>query len=401
MKIIIYCPFIAKGKGGLERVGVELANEMARRGHEIHLAYNAYKDSVPHFKVIDKVVLIPWDKPISHFREKIIEIDPDVFFVFNGGHNIISFSKIVYGSKIPFAYQEATNPKRLIRDNWSKAKKISLCEAAWERDVVASGAVRIRQTMPSYKASFPLYIQKQVRYFPNAVIPAKKIADASYNGSSKKTLINIGGLKKVKNIIPLLEAFAQLQPKFSDWQIKVFGGGFDNEKDYQFEIENRVKRLNLESSVLFMGETEEIYKEYEQSHIHIITSNDEGRPTCVCEAMSHGLPSIGLSECPGTNELIKHQENGLLVDSKNNLHDNLVKSLKRLMSSHNERKIFGLQAYEDSLAFNPAAVYDKWESFFNEAALYKNNVDKLFVEQCEINYELALHTLRMRMNNIF
>lgn len=398
MKIVIFCPFIAKGRGGLERVGIELANAMAERGHKIYLAYNAWGDCKPVYPVSNKVVLIPWEKPYPDFRNKLLEINPNVFFVFNGGYRLMDFYKAVCGSAIPFAYQEATNPRRLCNDNWAQIKKIFLGQAAWEREILASAAVRIRQTMPSYAFSLPAYIRPQIRFFPNAIIPAGKIAKQDANNAAIKTIINIGGLKRVKNIMPLLKAFSDLSPDFPDWQINVFGKGFHSEADYQNSIHSFVNKARLEDRVSFMGESKEIYKEYEKSHIHVITSKDEGRPTCVSEAMSHALPSIGLSSCPGTNELIRHEYNGLLVNTKDNLLENLKNALQRLMSSSKERVRLGQQAYEDSKAFWPEKVYDKWEMFFVEAAAYRDDIEKLYRQQTEIDRELAMHARRVRQS---
>ena len=395
MKIFFYCPFIAAGKGGMERVGTELSNAMQSRGHEIILGFDKRNDNKPKYNVVPEVKLFPWDKPYSQLKKILLKFNPDVFFVFNGGYRFIQFLAAVDNTNIPFAIQECTNPMRLRKDNWAKLRRISLGQASWERELVASAAVRIRQTMPSYVLSLPDYIRPQVRFFPNAVMPASKLANLS-DGEHKKTIINIGGLKKVKNIFPLLEAFKKISKEFPMWRIKVYGGGFKNEKSYQDSIHSFVKINGLENQIFFEGETDFIYDAYATSQIHVITSKDEGRPTCVCEAMCHGLPSIGFNSTPGVNELIRQNENGILVDYKKEGIEAFSKKLSQLMSDNEMRQRLGKKAYENSKEFIPKKVYEIWEKFFNEAAKYKNNIDLLFKEQAKINSELAFHALRMR-----
>jgi glycosyltransferase involved in cell wall biosynthesis len=111
--------------------------------------------------------------------------------------------------------------------------------------------------------------------------------------------------------------------------------------------------------------------------------------------MSVGLPSIGFSDCPGTNELIRHEVNGLLATAEDRV-AGLEAVLRRLMSSPELRSRLGQKAFEDSKAFDPQKIYDQWEQLFYEAADYKNDPERLMREQMAIDAERALHAKRMR-----
>ncbi len=400
MKLFIYCPFITLGRGGLERVGTELVNALSRRGHEILLGYNDKKSNEFAFPLEKNIRLLPW-KGSSYLglRDVIEEEDPDLYFVFNGGYRLMEFQAAAEDTGVPFAYQESTNPQRLRRDNWALLRNIPLGQAAWERELVASAAVRIRQTMPSYAQTLPPYIRNQVRFFPNAVTPASQRADLV--GPAGKTIINIGGLKKVKRLFPLLEAFKLLAEDFPDWTVKSFGNGFHYESDHQEAIHAYVKEAGLEGRVLFPGETDSIYDEYAKAQIHVITSINEGRPTCVCESMAHGLPSVGFQDCPGTNEIIRHGHNGLLLDYDALGPRGFADELGTLMSSAEERIRLGENAYQESLEFLPQKIYGQWEEFFKEAAAYKSEPDRLLREQMAIDPETARHAARMRPAHIW
>jgi glycosyltransferase involved in cell wall biosynthesis len=113
--------------------------------------------------------------------------------------------------------------------------------------------------------------------------------------------------------------------------------------------------------------------------------------------MATGLPSIGFSDCPGTNQLIQHEKNGLLALPEDRV-TSLENAMRKLMSSAAMRARMGRQALEDSKAFDPNRIYDQWETLFLEAAEYKKDPGRLLREQVAIDPERALHAQRCRKN---
>ena len=73
LMIVFYCPFIASGKGGLERVGIEVANAMSMRKHQVVLAYHNRGDANPSYPVHNEVSLLPWNEhDLYSLREELI-----------------------------------------------------------------------------------------------------------------------------------------------------------------------------------------------------------------------------------------------------------------------------------------------------------------------------------------
>ena len=208
-------------------------------------------------------------------------------------------------------------------------------------------------------------------------------------------IINIGGVKDNKNLITLLKAFALLAKEYSNWVIKVFGKTLSGKKPHEVKLIEFIKKNSLEKRVFFCGPTDDIFSEFVNSQIHVISSLSEGCPNCVLEAMVTGLPSIGFADCPGTNELIRDGKNGLLVSPDDRV-NNLGQALRQLMDSKDLREKMGAKAIEDTKAFAPGAVYDQWEQLFYEAAEYKADPERLFREQMVIDPERAMHARRMR-----
>lgn len=66
--------------------------------------------------------------------------------------------------------------------------------------------------------------------------------------------------------------------------------------------------------------------------------------------MSKGIPTIGFKTCTGTNELIKHEHNGLLIDDGVK---NLAQALIKLMNDADLRVELGNQAHLDMKEYEP------------------------------------------------
>lgn len=248
--------------------------------------------------------------------------------------------------------------------------------------------------MPSYKTSLRSYIQPQVRAFPNPC-PAHDHRATPGRLEGRKRIILLNGFKQNKEFLLLLQAFQTIANLFSDWDILMVGSILPPEQNsYCKELYNFLHEHALEQRVLLIGSTDDVFRYYTEAQIHVITSLSEGCPTVVLEAMSVGLPSIGFKDCPGTNELIRHEENGLLVDEDDRV-ANLSKALSRLMGDAALREQLGRQALEDAKLYSPATIYDQWEQMFREAAEYKNDPDRLLREQMAIAPEAALHARRM------
>lgn len=390
MNIAICCPFVGNGRGGLERVGVDLCNNMVARGHSIALLF--YGENNPLYDFDKRIVLINQLENFSSVLKKLENFNTEVLLGMSSGFLSIYFYKIALFLGVPFCIHESTHFNRFCGPHWAKQRKIAFEHAVIERELVCSQAVRIRHVLKHSFDHFPGYIKPQVRIFPN---PVNSNFDEGKNLSSNKVIINVGGLKKVKNIIPLLNAFKILSHNYPDWVLKICGSGFPKEKDYQNEIFDFVKKNNLDSKVLFTGDLQNIEEEYLKSEIHVILSLDENFSMCLAESMLAGIPSVGFFDSYGVSTLIEHGKTGYLV-SKDQPMDSLVEALQILMGNHEIRKEFGENAKQIAKReFNSEMIYDKWEEFFYDSQQYLNNSDLLLDSQLKIDPERALYANRM------
>lgn len=368
LKIVLCCQSLGHGRGGTEKVVVSLANEMAKRDHEVYLAFYAPRPSacIPKYEVSQNCHLITWGLfglSIAKFRKRIEEINPDVVTIFYATWFGWELYRIFSGLNYPIIYQECSNPTRIVTDNWNNRKN-----SQNERDALVATGCLVRVTRPEYINSFPDFIKPRVRYFPNA-FNIKNI-NLRPKDRFRKNIIHIGGYKDNKNLIELLMAFRIVASDFPEWNILICSTIPRSKITFEYCLDFIVKN-DLLSRVVDCGSVEDVDSLFFQSDLHIITSLSEGLPNCVCEAMTHAIPSIGYAECSGTNSLINNGYNGILVDSKSRV-DGLAEAMRKLMGDDRLRAKLGFQAYLDASMFAPSSVYRTWEDVFYEAVADKN-----------------------------
>lgn len=120
-----------------------------------------------------------------------------------------------------------------------------------------------------------------------------------------------GRLEKQKNFRLLIDAFCNAFPQDGEAILKIYGDG-----SLRGELSNYISQLGRQNTILLMGRTEHIEKAYESSDLFVLSSDFEGMPNALIEAMACGLPCIS-TDCPtGPSDLIEDEKNGLLVPMK-------------------------------------------------------------------------------------
>lgn len=113
----------------------------------------------------------------------------------------------------------------------------------------------------------------------------------------------------------------------------------------RLELEKLAKALNLNTRVKFWGELDrwQLNKLYQQAHIFVLNSQNEGCPNVVLEAMSFGL-AIVTSQVGGIAEMIKNQVSGLVFSVGDQL--GLEHALLVLINNSQLRSSLGESAYQ-------------------------------------------------------
>lgn len=178
------------------------------------------------------------------------------------------------------------------------------------------------------------------------------------NLEKSNTIVNVGRLNIQKNQEMLIKAFKKIAPKFPEYQLIIYGEGPERRN-----LEKLVSDLNLHSKVLLPGSTTKILQKINKSKLFVLSSNFEGMPNALIEAMSLGLPVIS-TDCPsgGPSDLISEGENGLLVKVDDSTE--LAAKMKFLLENPDYAETLGENAKNIRERLNAEKIGSSWKTFY-------------------------------------
>jgi len=121
-------------------------------------------------------------------------------------------------------------------------------------------------------------------------------------------LLFVGRLTPQKNPSSLLKAITLLPPALRTKVTLTFAG----DGPLRASLLQRVKELQLESSVHLPGHSSDVVTLMQRSTLLVLPSRWEGLPNVVLEAMANGLPVIA-SDVDGVREVVADNETGWLI----------------------------------------------------------------------------------------
>ena len=190
---------------------------------------------------------------------------------------------------------------------------------------------------------------------PNAVNPA--FIRPHYEGKKRKVIAGAGRLDVQKNFDLLIRAFAKIAPEFPEYNLVIYGKG-----DKEQELKSLVESLGLQGRIEFPGNIQNIAEEMERNTMFVLSSDFEGMPNALMEAMALGLPCVS-TDCPcgGPRYLIKDGVNGLLVPVADA--DKMAEAMRKILSDSNFAEKMGKEAMKIAEELAPEKIYGQWEKF--------------------------------------
>ncbi|MGI2748468.1 glycosyltransferase family 4 protein [Bacillus cytotoxicus] len=182
----------------------------------------------------------------------------------------------------------------------------------------------------------------------------------------KKVVIAAGRYAPEKGFDLLIAAFTKVMKKYPDWKLKIFGSGAEEEA-----LRQKIFEEKAYNNIFLMQKTNNIIGEMKNSSIYALSSRYESFGMVIIEAMSVGVPCVGFA-CTGPREVIKHQEDGILVEEGNV--DELANSIMTLIESEELRKQYGRMARKNVEKYTFKVVGGKWDRILEEQL--KKNLNK-------------------------
>jgi glycosyltransferase involved in cell wall biosynthesis len=338
--------------GGADRIMLALADHFAQKGYETHVL--TYEDADIPYRVSDKIIfhsLTPTRMPrgirrlvqIGQLRKGIKAVNPDMVVSF-----FVNVSTLVLlalqGTGIPVVISERADPQYIFGIT------------KWLRDATYPWADGYVFQTEAAKKYYPLDIQKRSVVIPNPI--ASRSIPEPWSGVRKKEIVSIGRLTDQKNQNLMIKAFAEISDEFPDITLVIYGEG-----ELRPALEELVRTSGLDGRVKMPGTSREIHDEIKAARMFVLSSDYEGIPNALIEAMAMGLPVISTNYSPGcVNDLISSGENGIIVHCSDV--NALADAMRQILRDPQAAERMGHKAREIYNRLAPEKIFPSWEEFF-------------------------------------
>lgn len=161
-----------------------------------------------------------------------------------------------------------------------------------------------------------------------------------------------------KNQKMMIAAFAEVVKKHPDYQLVIYGEGPSRE-----ELEKHVRELGVEEHVLLPGNVTDIHDRIKDAEMFVLSSDYEGMPNALIEAMCLGLPSVS-TKVSGATDLIKDHENGILTDL--NDQKQLENAMLELIENKELSERLAINAAKLNQELEVSKIMQQWTDFIKE-----------------------------------
>lgn len=353
--------------GGAERVATTLCNAWAARGDTVTLVstfsgigecFYPLADGVEHV-ALARAAGTSGKGPASYLRRFVAlrkllrQREPDVVISFLPHVNVAAILANAFVRR-PLVICERNDPlSRSPYGFWEIASKLTFRFAHVMTVQTDAVAQRIRSYYPGLR---------MVRVLPNPLPEEIARRERALSSGTRKVLLSMGRLEPQKRVDRAIEAFAVLAPAFPDWDLHIYGNGALCER-----LQERVAALGLAGRVQFKGQTAQPWDVMAAADAFVMTSDHEGFPNALLEAMGLGLPCV-VTDCPsGPRQITRSGRDALLVPLQD--HQALLRALRRLMQDAGLRAELGRQGRQSVLGrYGLAQVVAMWDQVFAEAS---------------------------------
>ena len=348
--ILIAIPTLSSG--GAERVASIWANKLAEDNERIFL-FTLYPCEDEYY-VVDKVNRINLCNSYKEYKKRSLFYKiRRINHILRENHIDVAITLVTYIGFLFYVAKKGLNTKIIetIRNNPSEIPKNKIMRMLRNYTVNrATGCIfQNYEQMEYFKpCKHSLIIQNPIEDdFLNCI---------RYYNSVPNKIIAVGRLHPQKNYKLLINAFKNVCNKYSNLYLEIYGEGI-----LFNELNQYIETLNMQSKVFLKGRTNNILEKLLEADIYILSSDYEGMPNSLMEAMATGLPCIS-TDCPtGPSDIIINEENGILVPVDDVL--KMEQAVLMMCDNYDLAKKMGIQAKKDMDKFNGIRINKKIKKF--------------------------------------
>lgn len=170
-------------------------------------------------------------------------------------------------------------------------------------------------------------------------------------------VIFVGRLVKVKRVDVLLTAISKVKGVHKNIKVAIVGDG-----PLRGHLEKMAKEMFLNDNVEFLGWREDTEYYLNSSKVFILTSEGEGLPLAMVEAMACGIPVI-VPRVGDISTIAKNEINSLVLEPLNS--DAFAYAIMQLLDNKELYERLSKKAVESIKEYTTENAIKKWEEILN------------------------------------
>ncbi|MFD2917688.1 glycosyltransferase [Psychroserpens luteus] len=231
-------------------------------------------------------------------------------------------------------------------------------------DVLFSNSLHINKDL---KDNFGIKIPMELIYNPIEIDDQKPHQD-SYKKTENFKVISVGSHTPAKNQILLLKAFKHLNTEYT---LTIPGAG-----PLTTNLTDFAKINGFENQLILPGSVKNIKDYLLENDCFVLSSNTEGFPNVLLEAMAVGLPVISTNCLSGPLEILNDNEPitivngefylakyGILINPEDNVA--LSKAILFLRNNDDQRRKYSELGFQKAQNFSLPKIYDQVKQLIN------------------------------------
>lgn len=346
------------GGGGAERVVANIANSLSERRYEVkiltfvsnesfyQLNYNVDLKSamlsINRSNKITRYISMVRNllKVLFFIRSEIKKFKPDTVVSILKEADILTYYVKKTGVKFKHICSERNDPSR--RNKFLQRLLVHIYKNSNHFVCQSSRVAEFYSEIPRDKVSIisnPLDI---------SMIP-ESVQESHFNN-----IVAVGRLDSQKNFPLLIDSYYDVHDKLAPTTLTIYGEG-----PMRKEIEKQIKKYNLEEKVFLPGAQKNVLDKIKDASLFVMSSDYEGFPNALVEAMSVGLPVISTDFATGVAKELISDDNGIVVPVKDR--DALGKAIEKIMNDSNMRRTMRSENKKIMKKVDLKSIMCEWE----------------------------------------
>ena len=334
---------------------VYLANQLSKMGYEcvIYVEEQIGK----HYEVEKNVEIVQETEffknyytrhfqQIFQLRRRVKEIKPDLIISFQTNQNALSVLA-TRGRNIPVIVSERGDPYQY-HNIVAKLKTAVI-------NMAEGGVFQTKKAMEYYgeqlqKRSVVIHNPCTVPYVP---------APAWDKRRNEIAFVARFDIQQKRQDL-MIQAFAIVAKEIPNIRLAFYGEGKEME-----DIRKMAESLGVLNRVDFKGLIKDIPNAIRGAKLFVMTSDYEGLPNALIEAMAVGLPCVSTDCSPGgAAELIESGQNGVIVPVGDA--DAIAEGIRTTLLNPQNAEAIGIEAQKIVEKLNPELIYGQWLDYIQE-----------------------------------